>query len=265
MLGTYAYNEIFRKTVIAFGTLFNNIEIRRAATGATTEVMKVPLAYGPKDKFLARLAQAATAEDRTTQITLPRISFEISGFSYDTTRKVAPTQIIRHVDSSDKTRKAFMPVPYNVDFELAILAKNQDDGLQILEQILPIFQPMFTVTINLVDAIGEKKDFPIILNGVSYDDDYEGDFTTRRTLIYTLTFSAKTYLYGPVPDISSKVIKKSIVDTHLKVDTTAAREVRYTVTPDPLTAEADDDFGFNEIKSEWQDGKARNPVTGTDE
>ena len=103
------------------------------------------------------------------------------------------------------------------------------------------------------------------MNGVSYDDDYEGDFTTRRTLIYTLTFSAKTYLYGPVPDVSSKIIKKSIVDTHLKVDTTASREVRYTVTPDPETAEADDNFGFNEIKSEWQDGKARNPVTGTDE
>ena len=254
MLGTYTYNEIFRKTVIAFGTLFNNIEIKRTVSGGNTEVMKVPLAYGPKDKFLARLAQAGTAEDRTTQITLPRISFEISGFSYDTTRKVAPTQIIRHVDSSDKTRKTFMPVPYNVDFELAIL-----------EQILPIFQPMFTVTINLVDSIGEKKDFPIILNGVAYEDDYEGDFTTRRTLIYTLNFSAKTYLYVPVPDVSSKVIKKSIVDTHLKVDTTAAREVRYTVTPDPITAEADDDFGFNEIKSEWQDGKARNPVTGQDE
>ena len=265
MLGTYSYNEIFPKTVIAFGTILNNIEVKRQATGAATEVMKVPLAYGPKDKFLARLNQTADASDRTTQITLPRISFEISGFSYDTTRKVAPTQIIRHVDSTDKTRKAFMPVPYNVDFELAILAKNQDDGLQILEQILPIFQPMFTVTINLVDSIGEKKDFPIVLNGVSYDDDYEGDYTTRRTLIYTLTFSAKTYLYGPVPDVSSKIIKKSIVDTHLKVDTTASREVRYTVTPDPETAEADDNFGFNEIKSEWQDGKARNPVTGTDE
>ena len=99
MLGTYTYNEIFRKTVIGFGTLFNNIEIRRVS-GSKTEVMKVPLAYGPKDKFLARLAQAGTTADRSTQISLPRLSFEISGFSYDSTRKVSPTQVIRHVDNN---------------------------------------------------------------------------------------------------------------------------------------------------------------------
>ena len=264
MLGTYSYNEIFRKTVISFGTIFNNIELKRVK-GAKTEVMKVPLAYGPKDKFLARLAQAGTADQKQVQITLPRISFEISGFSYDNARKVSPTQIIRHVGTDDKTRKSFMPVPYNVDFELAILSKNQDDGLQILEQILPVFQPMFNITVNLVDAIGEKKDFPITLNSVNYEDDYEGDYTTRRTLIYTLSFTAKTYLYGPVTDTTDKLIKKAIVDTHLKVDTTAAREVRYTVTPDPITAEADDNFGFNEIYSEFTDAKARDQVTGTDE
>ena len=264
MLGTYYYHEILRKTVIAFGTLFNDIHVRHeGSNNKSISDLKVALAYGPMQKFLARIEQQPDL-NRATQITLPRMSFEMNNIAYDPTRKSGITQTFKASDGS-KLRKVFMPVPYNVDFELAILAKNQDDGLQILEQILPIFQPMFTVTINLVDAIGEKKDFPIILNGVSYDDDYEGDFTTRRTLIYTLTFSAKTYLYGPVPDISSKVIKKSIVDTHLKVDTTAAREVRYTVTPDPLTAEADDDFGFNEIKSEWQDGKARNPVTGQDE
>lgn len=263
MLGTYSYNEIFRKTVIAFGTIFNNIELKRTA-GSKTEVMKVPLAYGPKDKFLARLAQSGTADNKQVQITLPRISFEISGFAYDNSRKVSPTQIIRHVGTDDKTRKAFMPVPYNVNFELAILSKNQDDGLQILEQILPVFQPMFNITVNLVDSIGEKKDFPISLNTVNYEDDYEGDYTTRRTLIYTLSFTAKTYLYGPVTDTTDKLIKKSIVDTHLKVDTTAAREVRYTVTPDPITAEADDNFGFNEIYSEFTDAKARDPVTGND-
>jgi|TARA_B100001093_G_scaffold236497_1_gene226576 hypothetical protein len=266
MLGTYSYNEIFRKTVIGFGTIFNNIEVKRVS-GSKTEVMKVPLAYGPKDKFLARLAQAGTSDERSTQISLPRLSFEISGFSYDSSRKVSPTQVIRHVDSNDgsKTKKSFMPVPYNVDFELAILSKNQDDGLQILEQILPVFQPMFNITINLVDAIGEKKDFPITLNSVNYDDDYEGDFTTRRTLIYTLSFTAKTYLYGPVTDVSSKVIKTAIVDTAMKVDTTAPREVRYQVQPDPFSADADDNFGFNEIYSEFTDGKSRNATTGQDE
>ena len=267
MLGSYNYNGIIKKTVVGFGTLFNNIEIRRVS-GSKTEVMKVPLAYGPKAKFLARLRQVGdlTTQDQV-QITLPRISFEIQGITYDPTRKVSPTQVIRHVDNNDgsKTKKSFMPVPYNVDFELAILSKNQDDGLQILEQILPIFQPMFNITINLVDAIGEKKDFPVTLNSVNYDDDYEGDFTTRRTLIYTLAFTAKTYLYGPVTDVSSKVIKTAIVDTAMAVDTTAPREVRYQVQPDPFTADADDNFGFNEIYSEFTDGKSRNPTTGQDE
>lgn len=265
MLGTYSYNEIFRKTVIAFGTLFNNIEIKRTE-GSRTEVMKVPLAYGPKDKFLARLKQVGdlTTKD-AVQITLPRISFEISGFSYDATRKVSPTQVIRYTGSDSKTRKSFMPVPYNVDFELSIMAKNQDDGLQILEQILPFFQPMFNITLNLQEAIGEVKDFPVTLNSVVYEDDYEGDYTTRRTLIYTLSFSAKTYVYGPVNDITNKLIKKSIVDTALDSKTTAAREMRYTVQPDPLTADPDDNFGFNELYSEFSDGKSRNPVTGADE
>jgi|TARA_A100001388_G_scaffold218642_1_gene169243 hypothetical protein len=265
MLGTYSYNEIFRKTVIAFGTLFNNIEIKRTE-GSRTEVMKVPLAYGPKDKFLARLRQVGdlTTKD-AVQITLPRISFEISGFAYDATRKVSPTQVIRYTGSDSKTRKSFMPVPYNVDFELAIMAKNQDDGLQILEQILPFFQPMFNITLNLQEAIGETKDFPVTLNSVVYEDDYEGDYTTRRTLIYTLSFSAKTYVYGPVSDVTDKLIKKAIVDTAADSKRTAAREMRYTVQPDPLTADPDDNFGFNELYSEFSDGKSRNPVTGNDE
>jgi hypothetical protein len=265
MLGTYSYNEIFRKTVIAFGTLFNNIEIKRTE-GSRSEVMKVPLAYGPKDKFLARLKQVGdlTTKD-AVQITLPRISFEISGFAYDATRKVSPTQVIRYTGTDSKTRKSFMPVPYNVDFELSIMAKNQDDGLQILEQILPFFQPMFNITLNLQEAIGEVKDFPVTLNSVVYEDDYEGDYTTRRTLIYTLSFSAKTYVYGPVSDVTNKLIKKSIVDTALDSKTTAAREMRYTVQPDPLTADPDDNFGFNELYSEFSDGKSRNPVTGADE
>lgn len=265
MLGTYSYNEIFRKTVIAFGTLFNNIEIKRTE-GSRTEVMKVPLAYGPKDKFLARLRQVGdlTTKD-AIQITLPRISFEISGFAYDATRKVSPTQVIRYTGSDSKTRKSFMPVPYNVDFELAIMAKNQDDGLQILEQILPFFQPMFNITLNLQEAIGETKDFPVTLNSVVYEDDYEGDYTTRRTLIYTLSFSAKTYVYGPVSDVTDKLIKKAIVDTAADSKRTAAREMRYTVQPDPLTADPDDNFGFNELYSEFSDGKSRNPVTGNDE
>ena len=173
--------------------------------------------------------------------------------------------MIRAVQSDGKTKKSFMPVPYNVDFELAIMSKNQDDGLQILEQILPFFQPFFNITINLVPELGEAKDFPVSLNSVSYEDDYEGDYTTRRTLIYTLSFTAKTYLYGPVTDTTDKLIKKAIVDTALDSKRTAPREQRYTVTPDPITADPDDNFGFNELFSEFTDGLSRNPVTGNDE
>ena len=228
MLGTYSYNEIFRKTIVSFGTLFNNIEIRRS-----DEVMKVPLAYGPKQKFLARLDQNPDPTNKRVQITLPRLSFEINDISYDATRKVSPTQKIKFKKDSDENKNVYMPVPYNIGFELAVIAKNQDDGLQIIEQILPIFQPHYNLSVKLLTTVGETKDVPIVLNNIDYEDDYEGDFANRRAIIYTFQFVAKTYLYGPITD--SKVIKKSITDYYTRTYTTKApREKRYTVTPTAL-------------------------------
>ena len=228
MLGNYSYHEIFRKTIVSFGTLFNNIELRRQ-----DEVMKVPLAYGPKDKFLARLDQVPDPTNKRVQITLPRIGFEISGVSYDPTRKVAPSQKIKIPSTSTKNKQMFMPVPYNISFELAIISKNQDDGLQILEQILPIFQPHYNLSIKLVPTMGETKDVPIVLTNIDYEDTYEGDFATRRAIIYTLQFTAKTFLYGPVTE--SKIIKKASVDYYTSTDTAKApREVRYQATPTSL-------------------------------
>ena len=225
MLGTYSYHEIFRKTIVAFGTLFNNIELRRQ-----DEVMKVPLAYGPKQKFLARLDQVPDPTNKRVSITLPRLSFEISGVNYDSARKVSPTQKIKFPNSSSNNKNAYMPVPYNIGFELAIIAKNQDDGLQIIEQILPFFQPHYNLAVKLATSIGETKDVPVVLNSIDYEDDYEGDFTNRRAIIYTLQFTAKTYLYGPITD--AKVIRKSITDYYSSTDTTKApRQVRYTGTP----------------------------------
>ena len=265
MLGTYTYHEIIRKTVVGFGTLFNNIELRRTK-GSKTEVMKVPLAYGPKQKFLARLRQVGdlTTQDQA-QITLPRVSFEIQGISYDPTRKLSPISAIRNTKADGNEAKSFMPVPYNINFELAILAKNQDDSLQILEQILPYFQPSFNLTMNLIPDLGEKRDYPVTLTSVDYSDEYEGDYDTRRTLVYTLQFVAKTYLYGPVNDATGEVIKKVQVDYATQVDRQAPRELRYTVQPDPLTADPGDDFGFNEFTSHFVDSKDYNPVTGQDE
>jgi len=259
MLGTYSYHEIFRKTVVAFGTLFNNIELRR-----TNEVMKVPLAYGPKQKFLARLDQTPDPTNKRVQITLPRISFEINGITYDPSRKVSPTQKIKFAKDADENKNVYMPVPYNLSFELAIISKNQEDGLQILEQILPYFQPHYNLPVKLLSDVDETKDVPVVLNSVDYEDDYEGDFSTRRAIIYTLRFTVKTYLYGPVTD--AKTIKKVVTDYYTEVNTsTAPRQVRYTIQPDPIDADADDDFGFGIVDEDFTDNKKRNPVSGADE
>ena len=234
MLGQYYYHEILRKTIISFGTIFNDIKIRhRDGAGKETSEMRVPLAYGPMQKFLARLEQQADL-NRAVQITLPRMSFETTNIAYDATRKSGITQTFKATDGN-KLRKVFMPVPYNVGFELNILVKLNDDALQIVEQILPYFQPSFNVTVDLVNVIGEKRDIPIVLDNISFQDDYEGDFATRRALIYTLNFTAKTYLFGPVSDSSEGLIKKVQVDYHASVDTeNARRELRYSATPQAL-------------------------------
>ena len=166
-------------------------------------------------------------------------------------------------DDANKLDSQFMPVPYNLDIELYAMAKNSDDALQIVEQILPFFQPDYTLTINDMADMGIKRDVPIILNSVSYEDSYRGDYGERRAIIYTLGFTSKFYLYGPVT--SAKVIKTVQVDQYANLqDQAPKREQRYTVTPDPVTADSDDDFGFNETISFFQDAKDRDSSTGTD-
>lgn len=265
MLGQYSYHEIFKKTIIGFGTLFNNIQLRRVSNDKT-EVMKVPLAYGPAEKFLSRLRQTPDPQNAKVQITLPRISFEMDTIQYDSGRKVAPTQSIKFKNSGadDGMSTAFMPVPYNLGFTLSVISKNQDDALQIVEQILPYFQPSYNFTVDLIPQIGEVKDIVVNLDSVNFDDDYDGEFDQRRALVYTFKFTAKTYLYGPVREPA--VIRKAQVDTYTSMDTVnAPREVRYTVTPDPISADADDDFGFSEVFSEFTDIQKWNPDTGADE
>lgn len=262
MLGRHFYNESIRKTIIGFGTLFNNIELRRKdSDNNTVQTIKIPLAYGPVEKFLARVeAEPNLDQRRPTQIQLPRISFEMTGISYDPSRKLSPTQVCKSPKSgeTEKTYSHYVPVPYNLDFQVSIISKNNDDAVQILEQILPFFQPYFSITINMISQTDEKKDIPILLNGVTLQDDYEGSFTTRRTIIYTLTFVAKTYIYGPVT--TSEIIKKVNVDIGTAINSN--RYVKYSVTPKALEdlnndgvidtlddelVEPDDNFGFNEM------------------
>ena len=266
MLGKQFYHETTRKVVVAFGTLFNDIHlVRKDNSGTIQQSMKVPLAYGPRQKYLVRLNDDPDLS-KSTAVTLPRIGFEIAGISYDPTRKLQRVQKFKKVKGAKASQldTQYMPVPYNIDFELYILSKQSDDALQIVEQILPYFQPDYTVTINDNTDMGIKRDVPVILNSIGYEDDYQGDFASRRAIIYTLSFTAKFYLYGPVT--SSKVIKTVQVDQYTDMpDQSPKREQRYTVTPNPTSADADDDFGFSETTSFFQDAKEFNSETGSDE
>ena len=266
MLGQQFYHETTRKVVVAFGTLFNDIHlVRKDNSGTIQQSMKVPLAYGPRQKYLVRLADDPDLS-KSTAVTLPRIGFEIAGISYDPARKLQRVQKFKKVKGAKASQldTQYMPVPYNIDFELYILSKQSDDALQIVEQILPYFQPDYTVTINDNTDMGIKRDVPVILNNIGYEDDYQGDFASRRAIIYTLSFTAKFYLYGPVT--SSKVIKTVQVDQYTDLpDQAPKREQRYSVTPSPTTADADDDFGFSETISFFQDAKDFNSETGSDE
>ena len=267
MLGQQFYHETVRNVIVAFGTMFNNIQIvRKNNTGNIIQSMKVPLAYGPKQKYLTRLDSDPSLTN-STAITLPRLGFEIGALTYDAGRKLNRVQRFKKVksDSADanKLDSQYMPVPYNMDIELFAMAKNSDDALQIIEQILPFFQPDYTLTINDMADMGIKRDVPIVLNSVGYEDNYSGDFTARRAIIYTLNFTAKFYLYGPVT--SSKVIKTVQVDQYANLPAVEpTREQRYSVAPTPAGADADDDFGFNETSSFFQDAKNYDVVAGTD-
>ena len=279
MLGTYYYHEIMRKTIVSFGTLFNQLYIRHDdAAGNTYSELKVPLAYGPAQKFLARLEQQADL-NKPVQTTLPRMSFEMTSVNYDSTRKVGVTQTFKASDGTNM-KKVYMPVPYNVGFELNILTKLNDDALQIVEQILPYFQPSFNLTVDLVKSIGEKRDIPIVLDSINFQDDYEGDFSTRRALIYTLSFTAKTFMFGHIANTPEGLIRKVQLDYYADTNTQTAKRVqRYTVVPKPKKdynqdnvidtkdepfIEPGDDFGFTETRSFFADGKDFSPTRKVD-
>jgi hypothetical protein len=261
MLGSHFYNQIVRKNIIAFGTLFNNIEMKSTdpSDGTVLETTKVPLAYGPKQKFLVRLEE--NNSNRKVSITLPRLYFEMTGIDYDPSRKTSPIQKYKTVidDNGDEVRVQYVPVPYNLSFELGVIAKSQDDALQITEQILPYFQPSFSVTLNMIPDMNEKKDIAIVLNNVSYEDQWDDSFYERRYIIYTLSFTMKSYLYGPYN--KSDIIKKAIIHETMGDLNVNRRTVTRTYTPkattdinsdgnidaaDDALLTADDDFGFNE-------------------
>ena len=268
MFGTYFYNESMRRMTIGFGQIFNNIQIKRKdSNGNITQSIRVPLAYAPKEKFLARLDAQPNLDEREFAITLPRMSFEITGISYDSSRKLTRVQKFKHVKAGKEGKVInynFVPVPYNISYNLYSFTASAEAGLQIIEQILPFFQPDYTVTVNAIPELNIKRDIPIVLNSVNYEDTYSGDFSQRRAVIYTLGFTAKTYLFGPAS--TQKVVKEVQSDLYTDTDTTnKAREERIIVVPNPTSADADDDFGFTTTIQNFSDGKKYSTTTDSDE
>lgn len=211
---THFYHEKIRKVVATFGTMFNNLHVvRKDASGASISQMKVPLAYAPRQKFLDRIRETSEFDDTKVAVKLPRMSFEMSALYFDPTRQLPKVNnFTKNVtDNANIRTKFFTSVPYILNFQLNILAKTNEDAVQILEQILPFFNPSYTVTMKqFSDYPDITEDIPISLIGISFSDDYEGQLENRRTIIYTLDFEIKTTFYGPIAD--AKIIKKSIVD-----------------------------------------------------
>tara|TARA_B100000029_G_scaffold84364_1_gene75062 strand:- start:936 stop:1820 length:885 start_codon:yes stop_codon:yes gene_type:complete len=283
MFGTSTYHQTIRKMVVAFGTLFNDISIKRTnSSGQVIETLKVPVAYGPKQKFMVRIGNPNLTGPA---VILPRIGFMMSQIMYDGTRKLI-TVGQNKANINGTLRSQYNPVPYNFIFDLAILAKNAEDAAQIVEQILPNFTPEFTVTINMVPSMDIKTDVPIILNSVNYMDAYDGDFETRRSLSWDMQFTMKSFMYPEIEE-NKKVIKDISItlsipggssteeigsfdyfrledSTHFTINTllnengtkltteTSDHNLQILgsnetigITPSPLDATGNDDFGFS--------------------
>jgi hypothetical protein len=240
------YHGIIRKSIVAFGRLFSDIYIDRkqgdSVTGTTIQRLQIPLAYAPKEKWLVRIEQDPTLENHT-YVSLPRMSFEILGYNYDPARKVNRMQQIKCGDGTGSVSTMYTPVPYNIDISLYVLTKTQEDGLQIIEQILPTFTPEYTMTINAVPDMNVKLDVPIILNSVAVNDEYDGDFQTRRFVTHTLNFQMKVNLFGPITG-------KNVIET---VNANVGNNENFSNPNRVYTAEGDVTNATVDSES-WEDG-----------
>jgi len=212
MLSAPFYHQLFRKYIIIFGTLFNNIKIDRTLQSGSKQTILVPIAYGPRDKFLARVDDNPTAISQVSTI-LPRIGFEIENLRYAPDRKlntIGKKVSKNNLNGNSVYKRVYNPVPYDLNFTMSILTKTNEDATKIVEQILPYFTPEWTVTAKLLEDFDDVTDIPLVLNSVTAQDTYDAAFTTRRAIIYTLKFTMKCYFYGPVNE--AKLIKISKVN-----------------------------------------------------
>ena len=318
MLGTTYYHQTIRKYVAVFGTLFNDINVvRRDASDVIKEQIKVPIAYSPRDRWILRLrrARGVSGTDEAVAMSLPRMGFDLTAITYDGTRKLntlGQVYSANTVAGTSTLMKQYNPVPYNFDFSLYSMVSNAEDGAQIFEQIVPFFTPEFTVTVNLIPSMNIAPDVTMVMNGVTIEDNYEGDFQATREIVWTLTFTMKGYIY---PDVKTgSVVKTVIVNLRMpgdvdseasepeyiiledsttfstnylllnadagSPDATGTMKVlnesssesvgaagiksRYTVTPGPSDATANDDFGFTETTEYFDDNIDTNLATGLD-
>jgi hypothetical protein len=215
MLGHVYSHGLIRDYIISFGTLFNDIKINRppVASGGDVDTMAIPLIYSPKNKYLARIETDLNL-DKPIAMALPGMSFELMSMSYSSERKLNTMQRVFKAKASSNTVLDFtyMPVPYEFLFQLNVYTKTIEDGTHIIEQILPFFTPEFTISLKSATDLGINVDLPIVLNAVNLEDNYEGGFEERRTITWSLDFSLKGSLFGPILD--GKVINKAIVDFH---------------------------------------------------
>lgn len=245
------YHGITRKAIVAFGVIFNSINIRRRnSAGAIEQTIRVPLSYAGKNKMMARIARLPIPEKPQVQVQLPRMSFEVIAYEYDPQRRTNVMNQQTQIISETQAKRLYGPVPYNMTVNLYAYTKNQDDGLQIFEQIVPAFNPDFNVTVTYIPEIDLKHDLPIVLNSVTYDDSYEGLSEEQRMIIWTYTFTLKLYYYGPME--TQEVIRTAIVN--LFKDPNFEKQIhKYTVTTDPANAAPTDDYSFLETFEDFDD------------
>lgn len=233
------YHQITRKIIVAFGSMFSNIKIaRQDSTGAIAQTLDVPIAYAPKEKWLVRVEQDPTLSNNVYTV-LPRMSFEITGMSYDSTRKTNKMSYITCADNNG-VKKIFSPVPYNYDISLYVLTKTQEDALQIVEQILPFFTPEYNLKVKAINDSDIIMDVPVVFNSVSIQDDYDGDFQTRRFVTYTLNFTLKSNFYGPTSN--GEPIAKTIVDVRNMNNNIQNSYAKNTIIGNPTTGQVISDI-----------------------
>lgn len=256
MFGQHFYNQRVRKSVAVFGSLFNNLYVvRKGGASSSFSQMKVPLSYGPKRKFLERIADMDNGEqaERQVAIKLPRMSFELISLAYDSNRQLPKMNSYKRSIAGEATKmsKYYIGVPYLLSFQLNIYGKSHDDCLQVVEQIIPYFNPQYTVSVKPYDNVEDiAEDVPIALQSVSFSDDYEGALETRRTIIYTLDFEMKVNFYGPAPrrGQEDKIIREVNVNTFIMdagLQDSDLFSSAVQVTPNPIDVSPDSDYTFN--------------------